>query len=277
LLLDFHLAFRYSFYSEEKAKLRGSDMALNALARTDLEALLRTRKLDRTIQPPDGARHPGQTPASGTRLSLGVPLLDGRLGGGLPRGQMSEITGPRSSGRTAVMCAALAAATRSDALAALVDPLDAFDPASAASCGVALERLLWLRGEGTTMGVVGRQEQDKIDRLLDRALKALNLVLQSGAFDLAILDLAEVPAAALRRLPFTTWFRLQRAIEGGRTACLLLGPAPIARSAEGVSLQLAPGRQHRWTPQLFLGLDIEVKVVRSRDPEDGRVRTFARR
>jgi len=189
----------------------------------------------------------------------------------------ADCRGPASSGRMALLLALLAQVTRSGALAALVDPLDAFDPESAASCGVALERLLWLRGEGTTMGVVGRQAQDKIERLLDRALKALNLVLQSGAFDLAILDLAEVPAAALRHLPFTTWFRLQRVIEGGRTVCLLLGPSPIAHSAEGVSLRLEPGRPHRWTPQLFLGLDIQARVVRSRDPEDGRVRIFARR
>jgi hypothetical protein len=259
-------------------------MAQHALARTDLEALLRTRKLDRTIQPSDAALHPGQAPAApvrgpskgDTRLSLGVPLLDERLGGGLPRGQVSEIAGPRSSGRTTIMSAALAAATRRGELAALVDPLDAFDPESAAACGVALERLLWLRGEGTTMGAVGRQEQDKLERLLDRALKALNLVLQAGGFDLVVLDLAEVPAAALRRLPFTTWFRLQRVIEGSRTVCLLLGPAPITRSAEGVSVQLASVPQPRWEGRLFAGLNIQARVVRSRDPGDGRVTVRAR-
>ncbi len=262
-------------------------MAQHALARTDLEALLRTRKLDRTIQPLDagGLRlRSGQgTPAppawepravpgvSGTRLPVGLPLLDERLEGGLPRGQVSEIAGPRSSGRTTLMCAALAAATRRGELAALVDPLDTFDPASAASCGVELQRLLWLRGEGTTMGTVGRQEQDKLERVLDRALKALNLVLQAGGFDLAILDFAEVPAAALRRLPFTTWFRLQRVIEGSRTVCLLVAPAPITRSAEGVSIQLASARDHHWNQQLFLGFDIRARIVRARQPEDGLV------
>ena len=87
-------------------------------------------------------------------LPTGLALLDERLGGGLPRGQMSEMVGPRSSGRTTMMCAALAAATRRGELVALVDPLDTFDPPSAAACGVALERLLWLRGDGTTMGAL---------------------------------------------------------------------------------------------------------------------------
>jgi hypothetical protein len=246
-------------------------MASHALARTDLEALLRTRKLDHTLQPADAARHAGPTAAPGTRLPIGVPELDERLGGGLPRGQVSEIAGPRSSGRTTLMCAALAAATRRGELAALVDPLDTFDPGSAGDAGVALAHLLWLRGEGTTMGAMGRREQDKPERMLDRALKACNLVLQAGGFDLVVLDLAEVPVAALRRLPFTTWFRLQRVIEGSRTVCLLLAPAPLARSADGVSLQLAGGRRHDWSPQLFLGLNIEARVVRSRDPEEGRV------
>ncbi len=251
-------------------------MAQHALARTDLEALLRTRKLDRTIQPAD-AGQPERAPAApDTRLSTGLPLLDERLGGGLPRGQISEIAGPRSSGRTTLMTAALAAATRRVELTALVDPLDTFDPESAVACGVELERLLWLRGEGTTMGAVGGREQDKLERMLDRGLKALNLVLQAGGFDLVVLDLAEVPAPAIRRLPFTTWFRLQRVIEGSRTVCLLLGPAPIARSAEGVSLQLArPRAGESWGERLFLGLHIEARIVRSRDPEDGRVGMFA--
>jgi hypothetical protein len=258
-------------------------MAHHALARTDLEALLRTRKLDRTIQPHDTARDPAPSLSrDGTRLSVGVPLLDERLDGGLPRGQVSEIAGPRSSGRTTLMCAALAAATCRGELAALVDPLDTFDPESASACGIALERLLWLRGEGTTMGAVGQQEQDKLERLLDRALKALNLVLQAGGFGLAILDLAEVPAAAIRRLPFTTWFRLQRVIEGSRTVCLLLGPAPIARSAEGVSIQLGStgpkscADGHIWNQQLFLGLNIQARIMRARSADDGRVALRAR-
>lgn len=250
-------------------------MAQQALARTDLEALLRTRKLDRTIQAPDGG-HPERVPAAPeTRLATGLPLLDERLGGGLPRGQVSEITGPRSSGRATVMTAAMGAATRRGELTALVDPLDSFDPPSAAAGGVELGRLLWLRGEGTTMGAIGGGERGKLERVLDRALKALNLVLQAGGFDLVVLDFAEVPASAIRRLPFTTWFRLQRVIEGSRTVCLLLGPVPIARSAEGVSIQLNACGHGRWTERSFLGLDIQARIVRSRDGEEGRVRIGA--
>ena len=46
-------------------------------------------------------------------VSTGLAALDA-LTGGLPRGALSEITGPASSGRTGVMLAALAKATRHD-------------------------------------------------------------------------------------------------------------------------------------------------------------------
>ncbi len=98
---------------------------------------------------------------AGKVLPTGLALLDERLGGGLPRGQMSEVVGPRSSGRTTVMCAALAAATGRGDLVALVDPLDTFDPASAAACGVTLDRVLWLRGDGTTMGALPPRGRSK--------------------------------------------------------------------------------------------------------------------
>src|SRR6516164_3786054 len=77
-------------------------------------------------------------------VSTGVAALDD-LTGGLPRGALSEITGPASSGRTGVMLAALAGATHRDEACALVDASDSFDPASAAAAGVDLDRLLWLR------------------------------------------------------------------------------------------------------------------------------------
>jgi hypothetical protein len=252
-------------------------MAQTALARADLESLLRARKLDRTLQPAGASETADRAPSSAERiLSSGLADLDERLGGGLPRGRMSEIVGPRSSGRTTLMCAALAAATGRGGLAALVDPLDAFDPESAGSCGVALERLLWIRGEGTTPGPLPIQAKGQSERMMDRAVKALNLVLQAGGFDLVVLDCAEIPIDAICRLPFTSWFRLQRVVEGSRTVCLLLGPAPIARSADGVSIQLAASRKGLWNPPLFRGLDIQARIVCARDPADGRCRVEAR-
>src|SRR6476661_7117656 len=77
-------------------------------------------------------------------VSCGIREID-ELSGGLPRGCLSEICGPSSSGRTSVLLAALAAATRRHEVCALVDATDALDAVSAAAAGVELERLLWIR------------------------------------------------------------------------------------------------------------------------------------
>lgn len=77
-------------------------------------------------------------------VSSGISALD-TLTGGLPRGCLTEICGPASSGRTTVLLAALAAATRRGEFCAVVDASDALDPQSAAAAGVELDRLLWVR------------------------------------------------------------------------------------------------------------------------------------
>lgn len=51
-----------------------------------------------------------------------------------------------------------------------------------------------------------------------------------------VLDLADVPASALRSIPASTWMRLQRVIEGSDTACLLLAPLATARSVGGITI-----------------------------------------
>src|SRR5262250_2878906 len=80
-------------------------------------------------------------------VSIGIRDLDS-LTGGLPRRCLTEICGPASSGRTSVLLAALAAATRREEACALVDASDALDPAAAAAAGVEFGRLLWVRCGG---------------------------------------------------------------------------------------------------------------------------------
>ena len=53
-------------------------------------------------------------------------------------------------------------------------------------------------------------------------LTLMNLVLQAGGFGLVVLDLADVAPRTVRSLPFTTWFRLARVIEGSDTVALLV-------------------------------------------------------
>src|SRR5215471_18100662 len=65
----------------------------------------------------------------------------------LPRGCLTEIFGPASSGRTTLLHSILAEATAREEVCALIDADDAFDPASASAAGVRLGRLIWVRSE----------------------------------------------------------------------------------------------------------------------------------
>ena len=156
----------------------------------------------------------------------GHPGLDELLGGGFARGQLSEIVGPRSSTRTGVLATVLAAATGRGEVVALIDPGDQFMPTASAASGLDLSRLLWVRGDG------GGQPRD-VSPSIARALTALELVIATDEFGVAVLDLSHLSARQMRQVPVTAWSGLFRRLAGGQTSGLLLGPEPTARSAEG--------------------------------------------
>jgi len=131
-----------------------------------------------------------------------------------PRGRISEITGPRSSGRTTLLHSLLAASTTRGECAALLDTSDAFDPCSAAAAGVRLDKLLWVRCRSNA----------------EHALRAADLLLHAGGFGVIALDLLEAPASSLNRIPPTAWFRFRRAIEPTPTVLLVLSDRFLTKS-----------------------------------------------
>jgi hypothetical protein len=238
-------------------------MANQALA--VLESALRARKLDRTLTT---ALPPLERRDESALIPTSIAALDACLHGGLPRGQLSEIVGPRSSGRTTLLLQMMAAATQRGEIAALVDTFDRLDVASASAAGIDPDRLLWIRGEAIS------ENGGLHERTVDRALKALNLVLQAGGFAYVAIDLADVPRSALTRIPCTTWLRVQRIIEGSDTACVLVAPQPLARSAGGLTLSLTACA--RWAGEAdrsrhVIGADLAVRVVSPRRRVDGEV------
>jgi hypothetical protein len=247
--------------------LGGEDMTNHALAA--VESALRDRKLDRTLTT---ALAPLERMDPSAQVPMDVAALDACLCGGLPRGQLSELAGPRSSGRMTLLLQMMAAATARGEIVALVDTLDRLDVASAAAAGIDLSRLLWVRGQDIAGRTGPFGPAGPADRALDRALKALNLVLQAGGFGVVAIDLADVPLVALRQIPFTTWMRVQRVIEGSDTACVLLTSEPLARSAGGLTVTLN-GRP-TWTgasdrSRRLSGADLRVRVVSPRKRIDG--------
>jgi len=220
--------------------------------------------------------------------STGIPALDA-LAGGLPRGCLMEICGTASSGRTTVLLSSLAAATRRGEYCALIDASDTLDPHFAADAGVDLERLLWVRcGEnvkprsaGVSPAVAGASRPRTSEHSLEQLLRATDLLLESGGFGLIVLDFADVPSQAARRIPLTTWFRFRRAVEHKPTILLVIEQHPIAGSCSSLLLQLedsgsdcindsVPAHTH-----LFSGLEINAEIVRSRlDRKPARSITF---
>jgi hypothetical protein len=156
-------------------------------------------------------------------LATACAEIDRLLSGGFPRGEVSQIFGPASSGRTALALAMSAEVTREGALVAWVDPADELHPASAEAAGLVLDRFFWLRG--------------RAGQVLPRVLAATATLLGSGLFDLVVLDLVSVPERERRALPGPTWVRLRRMIEGTPTCLLVVSDSPLPRPG-GVSLQL---------------------------------------
>jgi len=240
---------------------------MSSATKSALEDLLRARRLQADAPPlrgEDRRRRP---------LPTGVATVDGLLGGGFPRGQLSEVHGPVSSGRTGLVFALLAHSTGRGALAAFVDPADRFDPASAAAGGADLTRLLWLRGP--------RGEGDEPwGKRLPEAVAATGTLAGSGLFEVVVLDLAGVDEAERRRLPGTTWLRLQRTVEDTPTALVLIAGGHVAQGPGGISLGLAPAGP-RWSGppgpgRLLAGLGAQVAAGRHGPRRaDILLRTFA--
>lgn len=208
-----------------------------------LEELLRARRLAADAPPLRGEDRRLRP------VPTGVAAIDGMLSGGFPRGCLSEVHGPASSGRTGLVLALVARSTRGGALAALVDPADRFDPGSAAAAGVDLSRLLWLRGprQGIeTPRGLPTASSTALRKALAGVVSAVGTLAGSGLFEVVVLDLAEVPEAERRRLPGTTWIRLQRMVEDLPTALLLLADGHVASGPGGVCLALAPA-EPRWS------------------------------
>jgi recA bacterial DNA recombination protein len=194
-------------------------------------------------------------------VSSGIAALDG-LTGGWPRGCLSEICGPASSGRTGVLLAALARSTQNGEVCALVDAGDVLDPASAEAAGVDLGKLLWVRcgkailsSQFPVLSSRGKQmdgrnlggleiaaERRGWELRLEQVLKVADLLLQSNGFGMIVLDLGDIPVRSARQIPLASWFRFRRAIERTPTVLLVVEQQPIAGSCSSVLVKVS-GKQ----------------------------------
>jgi len=153
------------------------------------------------------------------RIATGLGDLDALLGGGIPRGALTELVGRPSSGRTTLACTFLRAATAIRALAVCIDLPDAFDPIHAEAAGVALARLLWIR-----------------PRTAREALQATEHVLDADGFAVVLLDLDD--GRAHHGIASAVWLRLARAALRTRTALVVLGTSAAAGTFASLRLEI---------------------------------------
>lgn len=197
-------------------------------------------------------------------LPSGVACFDSAFGG-IPRGCITDIIGPVSSGRTSLMHLLMGGATSRKEFCALVDASDAFDPASAAAAGVALERLLWIRCAGNA----------------EHALKATDLLLQAGGLGLVVMDLGDIAPQTARRISLASWYRLRHAVENTPTALVVIERAPLARACAALAIECARGRV-RWSgapgcSQLLRGVAFAIERRKPLRPASATIEAWALR
>ena len=170
------------------------------------------------------ARFPHPSPPPASILPTRVEFLDRIAGGGLPKSAITELISPRSSaGSASLIHALLRSAQRDRHFIALIDGSDSFDPGS--SDNSALQHLLWVRC---------RKAFD--------AIKAVDFLLRDGNFPLVIVDLVLNAPEELRKIPQTSWYRLQRLAEAAPSACLVINRQSMVSSA-----QLKIALENSWT------------------------------
>jgi len=116
-------------------------------------------------------------------ISTGSPSLDLALGGaGIPRGRISEVFGPESSGKTTLCVHVIANAQQLGGVCAFIDAEHAFDAAYAKNLGVNLDELL-----------VSQPDNG------EQALEIAETLIRSNAVDVVVIDsvAALVPKAEI--------------------------------------------------------------------------------
>lgn len=142
-------------------------------------------------------------------IATGVPGLDSILGGGFPRGELTELVGAgRGSGSCLVLHSLLRRAAMEGQPVALVDGADSFDVTSVIP--EVLAHLLWVRCART-----------------DDALKAADLLLRDPNFSLVVIDLKLNSPEQLRKINASVWHRFARLLEQNKTTVLVITPRPL--------------------------------------------------
>lgn len=200
-------------------------------------------------------------------FSTGVAEVDAMLGGGIPRSSITEVSGAASTGKSSIALSTLAKITQLGNACVWVDVNDALSPELAAAAGVELRRLLWLRMSARRRHRVMEKPWSR----LEQALRATDLLLQTGGFAAIVLDMSDVLPQHTMRIPLATWYRFRLAAEHARSAVLFLTQSPCASSCAALALRCEaalpkPFSEHGETP---LFEQQQYQLLRERNRNEG--------
>src|SRR3984957_2775769 len=147
-------------------------------------------------------RYPQPSGLPSLSIPTGWSPLDSLLGGGLPKGAITQLLIPNiSSGGAIVLHEIIEALQDVSQYIALIDSNDSFEPVADHPL------LLWIRCHNVL-----------------QALKATDLILRDGNLSFVILDFKESPEKDLRKIPSSAWYRFPRIIEQNKNTMLTITP-----------------------------------------------------
>jgi hypothetical protein len=166
---------------------------------------------------PDALRRSAAGPRNERFLPSGNADLDRLLGGGIGRGQITELRGMPTSGMETLTLQLIAAAQARHDSVVYLDLAQVFDPEYAVRCAVDLDPLVLVRPVDAS-----------------EALSVIQALVMSRAVDVLVVHpfplLAASPMIA-RRLP-ATFGRLATTLAGSRCALLVLNPMPTVSQTQ---------------------------------------------
>lgn len=158
--------------------------------------------------------------STSTELDAAIREVTGLSG--IPRGAITEMTGKGSVGVSTTVLEMLREFLHQDLYCAYIDVSGSLDVVRAHENGVALERMLWIRGSGE----------------LDACLTVTDLLVQAGGFGVIVLDIKDIPARQLNQVPQAYWHKLRLALEPTASICFVLSDQGVVKSSAALTLEV---------------------------------------
>ena len=144
----------------------------------------------------------------------------------LLRGNLTELIGATSSGKTGYALGVLSKFTQEGEACVVIDASDSFDPVSAKSSGVNLENVLWVKCAGD----------------IEKAMKAADLLVQAKGFGAVWINFSNVKRGQLSYVPNSFWYRFRTLVRESPTILLVTAKDSLLGSSAKSSFMLTRNR-----------------------------------